>query len=89
MQAYITGNAFVILTGPDTILQTIYDEDENELEAITIDEGSGKLATCTGSDVRVYKPYGEGEDALKVCCCGTSLVGTLMRVSGLYSTVSP
>lgn len=62
---YITGNAFVILTGPDIILQTIYDDDETQLEAIAIDEGTGKIATCAGSSIRVYKPYGQGEDALK------------------------
>lgn len=66
LQAYITGNAFVILTGHDSILQTIYDDDDDRLEAIAIDEASGKIATCTGSSVRVYKPYGHGEDALKV-----------------------
>jgi hypothetical protein len=67
-QAYITGNAFVVLTKPDTILQTIYDDDDNPLEAIAIDEGSGKIATCAGSSIRIYRPYGQGEDALKVCC---------------------
>jgi hypothetical protein len=47
-------------------LQTIYDDDEAHLEAIAIDEASGKIATCAGSNIRVYKPYGQGEDALKV-----------------------
>jgi len=65
-QAYINGNAFVILAGADTILQTIYDDDEDQLQAIDIDEATGKIATCTGSNIRVYKPYGQGEDALKV-----------------------
>jgi hypothetical protein len=55
-----------VLTGPDAILQTIYDDDEAELEAIAFDESSGKIATCVGNSVRVYKPYGQGEDALKV-----------------------
>ncbi|KAF4628729.1 hypothetical protein G7Y89_g9420 [Cudoniella acicularis] len=63
--AYVTGNALVVLTGSDSILQTIYDDDEAELEAIAIDELSGKIATCAGSNVRVYKPYGQGEDALQ------------------------
>jgi hypothetical protein len=65
-QAYITGNAFVILDSADTILQTIYDDDDGVLEAIAIDEASGKIATCTGVHVRIYKPYGQVEDALKV-----------------------
>jgi hypothetical protein len=68
VQAYITGNALVVLTGPDTILQTIYDDDEAELEAIAIDEASGKIATCVGKSVRVYRPYGRDEGALKVGC---------------------
>ncbi|KAI9056092.1 hypothetical protein LZ554_001021 [Drepanopeziza brunnea f. sp. 'monogermtubi'] len=63
--AYITGNAFVVLAGPESILQTIYDDDEDHLDAITIDEASGKIATCAGPKIRVYKPYGQGEDALK------------------------
>lgn len=58
----------MVLSGPNTILQTIYDDDEQALEAIAIDEATGKIATCTGSNVRVYKPYGQGEDALKVSC---------------------
>jgi hypothetical protein len=56
----------VILTGPNSILQTIYDNNDRPLEAIAFDEASGKIATCAGSDIRVYKPYGQGEDALKV-----------------------
>ncbi|KAG9233033.1 WD repeat protein-like protein [Amylocarpus encephaloides] len=63
--AYISGNAFVVLTGPDAILQTIYDDDDTELDAITIDEASGKIATCAGNTVRVYRPYGQDEGALK------------------------
>lgn len=66
VQVYITGTAFVILAGPDTILQTIYDDDDDILEAIAFDEGSGKIAACTGSNIRIYRPYGQGEDALKV-----------------------
>ncbi|TAQ89313.1 hypothetical protein B7494_g2375 [Chlorociboria aeruginascens] len=63
--AYISGNAFVILTDADTLLQTIYDDNEEFLEAIAIDEASGKIAVCAGSNIRVYKPYGQGDDALK------------------------
>ncbi|CAG8949631.1 hypothetical protein HYFRA_00007865 [Hymenoscyphus fraxineus] len=63
--AYITGNAFVVLTGPETILQTIYDDDEAELDAIAFDEASGKIATCVGGDVRIYRPYGQDEGVLK------------------------
>lgn len=65
-QAYISGNAFVVLSNPNTILQTIYDDSAEHLEAIAIDEASGKIATCTGATIRVYKPYGREEDALQV-----------------------
>lgn len=56
----------MILTDPHTILQTIYDDSEIYLEAITLNEATGKIAACAGTSVRVYKPYGQGEDALKV-----------------------
>lgn len=56
----------MILTGPDTILQTIYEDDDTPLDAIVIDEASGKIATSAGLNIRVYKPYGQGENALKV-----------------------
>lgn len=63
---YITGNAFTILSDPRTILQTIYDDDETPLEAIAFDESTGKIASCTSSQVRVYKPLGLQDNALKV-----------------------
>ncbi|KAH8677734.1 RAVE protein 1 C terminal-domain-containing protein [Xylariales sp. PMI_506] len=57
---YISGNALTILSDPETILQTIYDDDERKLEAIAFDEFSGKIAACTDSTVRIYRPF-EGE----------------------------
>ncbi|TQN71820.1 Regulator of V-ATPase in vacuolar membrane protein 1 [Colletotrichum shisoi] len=62
---YITGSAFTILTDPDTVLQTIYDDDPSHLQAAAFDESSGKIATCTKSVVRVYRPFGQPEDAPK------------------------
>ncbi|KAI1084389.1 regulator of V-ATPase in vacuolar membrane protein [Whalleya microplaca] len=62
---YITGNALAILSDPDTIHQTIYDNDERRLEAVAFDESSGKIAACTGATVRVYRPLGHGDDSLK------------------------
>lgn len=61
---YISGNALAILCD-DTLIQTIYDNDERKLEAVAFDEFSGKIAACTGSTIRVYKPFGEGDDLLK------------------------
>ncbi|KAF4471117.1 hypothetical protein FALBO_1959, partial [Fusarium albosuccineum] len=65
INAYITGSAFAILEGSRGILQTVYDDGEQPLEAIAFDEATGKIATCTSTDVRVYKPFGSHEDALK------------------------
>ncbi|KAI8160540.1 Regulator of V-ATPase in vacuolar membrane protein 1 [Colletotrichum sp. SAR 10_70] len=62
---YITGSAFTILCDPGTIVQTVYDEDPAHLQAVAFDEWSGKIATCTNSVIRVYKPFGQSEDALK------------------------
>ncbi|KAH6604963.1 hypothetical protein Trco_006670 [Trichoderma cornu-damae] len=66
LNAYITGNAFTILDGLQTIIQTIYDESDEPLHAIAIDELTGKIATSTATQVRIYKPLrGLQEDALK------------------------
>jgi hypothetical protein len=79
LQAYITGNAFVILGSPDTILQTVYDDDDTPLDAIAVDEVSGKIASCAGHVVRVYRPYGQAEDSLKVC----QLLNKIWEICGL------
>lgn len=61
---YITGNALAILSDPETIIQTIYDDDDRRLEAVAFDEFSGKIAACTGSTIRVYRPF-EGEQRVR------------------------
>ncbi|KAJ5352094.1 RAVE complex protein Rav1 C-terminal [Penicillium brevicompactum] len=63
--AYISGHALVILGGPQTLLQTIYVDDTDILEAVVIDESSGKIAVCGGPDVFVYQPYGIQGETLK------------------------
>lgn len=65
MQAYISGNAIVILDAPDHVLQTTYQELPEELVAIIFDEISGKIAAASASTVHVYKPYGRDEGALR------------------------
>ncbi|KAI6780306.1 Regulator of V-ATPase in vacuolar membrane protein-like protein [Emericellopsis cladophorae] len=65
INVYITGNAITILSDPRTILQTIYDDDEQPLEAIALDESTGKIASCTSEQVRIYRPFGLRENALK------------------------
>lgn len=63
--AYISGHALVVLTGPHRILQTIYVDDTKLLEAVVIEEDSGKIAVCGGSDIFVYQPYSIGHDTLQ------------------------
>lgn len=64
-KAYITGNAIVILSSPQTVLQTIYDDDPSFLTAVSIDEATGKIVACTEHSVRVYRPYGHDEGDLQ------------------------
>lgn len=63
---YISGNALVVLGGPHKLLQTIYVDDTDALEAVTVDEASGKIAVCGGPDVFIYQPYGIQHETLKV-----------------------
>ena len=58
-QVYLTGNAFTVLTGPQTVVQTVYADSEDALEAVDIDEESGRIATCTRTQIAVYKPCDE------------------------------
>lgn len=66
---YISGQALVILGGPHKLLQTIYVDDTQALEAVAINEASGKIAVCGGPYVFVYQPYGILDETLKVCHC--------------------
>jgi hypothetical protein len=65
-QAYISGDALVILGGPNRVLQTIYIEEDQVLQAVSFDETTGKIAVCAGVNVYVYKPYGQDEGEIKV-----------------------
>lgn len=65
-QVYITGSAIAILGSTNTIFQTIYDDSEAELHAVTIDEASGKIAAATKTTVRIYRPSNTPEDPFKV-----------------------
>ncbi|KAK4119990.1 hypothetical protein N657DRAFT_666376 [Parathielavia appendiculata] len=60
--AYITGNALAMLGDPDKLLQTVYDDDPEPLQAVALDEASGKIAICTRHAVRVYRPLGVGKE---------------------------
>ena len=66
IKAFVSGNALIILESPNSLLQTIYLAEDVQLEAVEVDVESGQIATCAGSTVYVYKPYGQDEGALKV-----------------------
>ncbi|KAJ4295133.1 regulator of (H+)-ATPase in vacuolar membrane [Kalmusia sp. IMI 367209] len=63
--AYISGNALIILDSPNHVLQTTYIDEESELEAVCLDENTGKLAVCSTRHIYIYKPYGQDEGAVK------------------------
>ncbi|KAJ5247425.1 hypothetical protein N7468_002408 [Penicillium chermesinum] len=63
--AYISGHALVILGGPQTLLQTIYVDDTDKLEAVAFDEASGRIAVSGGPDVFIYEPWGVRVETLK------------------------
>ena len=65
LQVYISGNALVILDRADHLLQTIYHEEVQLLDSVTIDEDSGKIAACSADLVFIYKPSGQDEGVLK------------------------
>ena len=62
---YISGNGLVILTGPHQLIQTIYQDDQSPLDAVSIDRSTGKIVTCSSNEVTVYSPYGKEEGLLK------------------------
>ena len=74
-QAYISGNTVIILKGPQEILQTIYVDDVDELEAVNIEESSGTIAVCSQEQVYIYGPIGRDEGVLKVYTCRSSGYG--------------
>ena len=83
-QAYISGHALVILGGPQTLLQTIYVDDTDKLEAVAFDEASGRIAVCGGPDIFVYQPYGIQGETLKVRIIGTPFAKAVSAKGGLH-----
>jgi hypothetical protein len=66
LQAYISGNALVILDSPLHLSQTIYHNYLAPLDSVAIDGATGKIATCSKCSILIYKPYGQNDEALKV-----------------------
>ncbi|KAL1651809.1 regulator of (H+)-ATPase in vacuolar membrane [Didymella pomorum] len=57
VQIIVRRNALIILDRPNHVVQTIYIDEESELEAVAVDEGTGKLAACSTRNIFVYQPY--------------------------------
>jgi len=56
-----------VLSGSHRAIQTVYDDDsEHFLDAIALDEATGKIATCTSKQVRIYRPLILQDESVKV-----------------------
>ncbi|MCJ1314388.1 regulator of (H+)-ATPase in vacuolar membrane [Agyrium rufum] len=55
-QAYASGNALVIFGGPTQLIQTIYHEQVLDLDAVAIDERTGKIVVSALQHVFIYRP---------------------------------
>ena len=66
LKAYITGNALTILGEPNTLIQTIYHDQQSILDGITICEDTANIAVTEGEKVQVYRAFGAGDGSLKV-----------------------
>ena len=62
---YISGNALVILGGPHDLIQTVYNDEFSTLDAITIDEATGKIAIASPEEIHIYNPFGKEEGVLR------------------------
>ena len=48
----------MILDRPDHVLQTIYQDNVDALNAVAIDRHTGKIAVHGSGAVHIYKPFG-------------------------------
>ncbi|KAJ4371209.1 regulator of (H+)-ATPase in vacuolar membrane [Neocucurbitaria cava] len=74
--AYISGNALIILDRPNHVVQTIYIDEEFELEAVALDQSTGKIAACSTRNIYIYRPYGQDEGAVKWSLQGSMALPT-------------
>ena len=86
-KAYISGNALVILGGPDDLIQTIYHDDSVGFDAVSVDKLSGMIAISNEEDIYIYRPYGRDDDVLKVARLSASLTRKPLKLgcSGHYN----
>lgn len=89
LKAYISGNALIILGGPNDLVQTIYHDDCIGFDAVSVDKLSGKIAISNENETYVYRPYGRDEGVLKVGYVFSPLKRKPLNVgcSGHYSVV--
>lgn len=76
---YISGSAINILTGPHSLIQTIYLDGCVALESLALSAGTGKIAACDSKVVYIYRPYGKDEGALKVSAGMLYLVASISQ----------
>lgn len=88
-KAYISGNALIVLGGPNDLIQTIYHDDSVGFDAVSVDKLSGKIAISNEEDIYIYRPYGRDEDVLKVAHVSTPLTRKPLKLgcSGHYNAV--
>ena len=55
----------MILGGPHELIQTIYIDEDLDLDAVAIDGATGKVAVSNADQIYVYKPFGKEENVLK------------------------
>lgn len=89
-KAYISGNALIILGGPDNLIQTIYHDNSVGFDAVSVDKLSGKIAISNEEEIYVYRPYGRDEGILKVAHVSSLLTKKSLNLvfSGHYNVVS-
>ena len=70
IQVYVTGKALTILGGTDNLIQTIYHNDCDALDAVSVDERTGKIATASGNKIYVYDASCSGRN-VSICLFAT------------------
>ena len=63
--AYVSGNAVILLDGPQSLLQTIYVDDVDSLQSVVVEESSGKVAVSGRGRLLIYIPVGRDEGTLR------------------------
>ena len=70
-------------------MQTTYIDEAEELEAVTLDEETGKIAVCSLESLHIFQPYGQDENAVKVrawCQSSLGLTASPVVFAGKHAT---